>query len=237
MVILVEGKYSNEYKYFYYIKENVAQVSYINYRVVIYEDATTSVYDTNDYDDLSITITKDDYMEHLVKGQDHITGGIFSYIQKDVEQAVYCNHTLIVFYTDGTSSVYDSDLCEKLHVIITEAEGRKEVNRMNINIVAIFPTQSASALQYMIELHDFAIREESKKMSLSSIIDEIAVVYGSSSKALEHSLARLLNKAKKLGTLEKMLVSAGLEDVDPQNVTLSTLVTIFRIVDKEKERV
>lgn len=107
---------------------------------------------------------------------------------------------------------------------------------MNINIVAIFPTQSSSALQYMLELHSFAIKEESKKMSLSSIIDEIAIVYGSSSKAIEHALARLLNKAKKLGTLEKMLVSAGLEDVDPQNVTLSTLVTIFRIVDKEKER-
>lgn len=107
---------------------------------------------------------------------------------------------------------------------------------MKINIVAIFPTQSSSALQYMIELHGFAIREESKKMSLSSILDEIAVVYGASTKAVEHSLARLLNKAKKLGTLEKMLESAGLEEVDAQNVTLSTLVTIFRIVDKEKER-
>lgn len=108
---------------------------------------------------------------------------------------------------------------------------------MNINIVAIFPTQSPTAMQYMIELHGFAIREESKKMSLSSILDEIAVVYGASTKAVEHSLARLLNKAKKLGTLEKMLKCAGLEEVKAQNVTLSTLVTIFRIVDKEKERV
>lgn len=108
---------------------------------------------------------------------------------------------------------------------------------MKINIIAIFPTQSSSALQYMIELHSFAIREESKKMSLSSILDEIATVYGLSTKAVEHSLARLLNKAKKLGTLEKMLVSAGLEDVDAQNVTLSTLVTIFRIIDREKERI
>ena len=105
---------------------------------------------------------------------------------------------------------------------------------MYINIVATFPTQSYTAMQYMIELYGFAVREESKKMSLSSIIDEIAVVYGSSSKAVEHSLARLLNKAKKLGTLEKMLVSAGLKDVDPQNVTLSTLVTIFRIIYKER---
>lgn len=107
---------------------------------------------------------------------------------------------------------------------------------MKINIVAIFPTQSSSALQYMIELYGFAIREESKKMSLTYILDEIAIVYGASTKAVEHSLARLLNKAKKLGTLEKMLESAGLEEVDAQNVTLSTLVTIFRIVDKEKEK-
>lgn len=106
---------------------------------------------------------------------------------------------------------------------------------MNINVVAIFPTQSASALQYMIELHDFAVKEESKKMSLSSMLDEIAIVYGTTTRAVEHSLARLLNKAKKLGTLEKMLESARLNDVDAQNVTLSTLVTIFRIVDKEKE--
>ena len=107
---------------------------------------------------------------------------------------------------------------------------------MKINIVAIFPTQSSSALQYMIELHGFAIKEESKKMFLSSILDEIAIVYGASTKAVEHSLSRLLNKAKKLGTLEKMLKYTGLDEVDAQNVTLSTLVTIFRIVDKEKER-
>lgn len=107
---------------------------------------------------------------------------------------------------------------------------------MKINIVAIFPTQSTSALQYMIELHDYSISEESKKMPLSALLDQIAFVYGTSSKAVEHSLARLLNKAKKLGTLEKMLESAGLEEVNAQNVTLSTLVTIFRIVDKEKER-
>lgn len=107
---------------------------------------------------------------------------------------------------------------------------------MKINIVAIFPTQSTSALQYMIELHGYSISEESKKMPLSALLDQIAFVYGTSSKAVEHSLARLLNKAKKLGTLEKMLESAGLEEVNAQNVTLSTLVTIFRIVDKEKER-
>lgn len=129
MEIIVKGTDTFSGKEFSYIKKNVAQVSYINYKVVvIYEDATTSVYDTNDYDDLSVTITKDDYMTLLVKGKDHITGGIFNYIQKDVEQAVYRAHTLIVFYADGTSSVYDSDLCEKLQVIITETEEGGEQN-------------------------------------------------------------------------------------------------------------
>lgn len=44
-------------KRFDYVKENVAQVAYLNHHlVVIYKDATTSIYDSSCTDDLMVTV-------------------------------------------------------------------------------------------------------------------------------------------------------------------------------------
>lgn len=59
MEIIVKGIDTFSGKKFSYIKKNVAQVTYINQKIVIiYDDATTGSYDSNCADDLMVTIVK-----------------------------------------------------------------------------------------------------------------------------------------------------------------------------------
>lgn len=57
MKINVKGLDNFKDMEFDYVHENVAQVTYLNHKlVVIYKDGTTSIYDSNCVDDLMVTI-------------------------------------------------------------------------------------------------------------------------------------------------------------------------------------
>lgn len=95
----------------------------------------------------------------------------------------------------------------------------------------LFPSRSAKSRQYMMDLQELSQNTDCKTLSLNDIIDEIATVENSTTVAVDRSLRRLLATARENGSIKTLLDISGLNGVSEQNVTLSTLVTIFRILN------
>lgn len=95
----------------------------------------------------------------------------------------------------------------------------------------LFPSRSAKSRQYMMDLQELSQSTDCKTLSLNDIIDEIANVENSTTIAVDRSLRRLLSTARESESIKGLLDLSGLQGVSVQEVTLSTLVTIFRILD------